>query len=728
MHGATPKIYRELRHQVGGYLDTFPDESSWLAAAKLLLTRPMALYLKGPVPNGGTPFTPTGSLKSWMRNRLNVYNHKNTHLWFSWLQAKRAALPASDQNVQENYSKHFETLSRAPTGAMDVINRVFLNRDFQRVLRDVQRKLAGSLREVTYSASVSACFERTRSRGGAQKELSDLAKYYSDLERYKDAEFVISAGSLKKMRFKPGYVNKNGFAEFGSYAPVRDYDPSMERGWKEMTSTRQCILNGLTDLDFLEDTEFREAVKDLTCHDDCLCQVRRSTNLPCTIQGVIEPFKVRVISKGPALPYYAVKGLQKALHGVIRKFPCFELTGSEVDPTVVVPLSKLSREGDVWHSVDYSAATDGLDIRYSEKILEVILRKTPPHLQQLARKVLGPHFLHYPSSDGKVEFKGTQANGQLMGSPLSFPILCLANLGLYLDTTQQLHHEREFTLRQRLQAALINGDDLLFSGPPSLGVKHAETGEEVGLKQTVGKSYCHPRYANINSLSIDCKMGSNHPRAIPFFNVGLFFGQNKVLGEVDPREGPKLAQNHDHETPKEFTPYMNKLIGGMLESQRNKFLAIFLRNHADGVNSETKSFLKFSTPKGKISKVHHRNIFLPQSLGGMGVQKPKGFRSKITLDDKRVAQILLAKKGSVASQRPLPGFAPNPQTDDIDPWKVPEVKPKSLVFRTSDDLSKPSIGSLSKFGLALPYLEYTEALSSDALFGTFEQWEGVILG
>jgi hypothetical protein len=283
-------------------------------------------------------------------------------------------------------------------------------------------------------------------------------------------------------------------------------------------------------------------------------------------------------------------------------------------------------------------------------------------------------------------------------------------------------------LHERLVSFLINGDDLLFTGPPELGKVHAATGEEVGLKQTVGKSYMHPRYANINSLSLDCKMGSNNPRAIPFFNVGLFFGQNKVLGEVDPREPNGLASAHDNDVPKEFTPYMNKMIAGMLEDQRAKFLAIFLKNMKVGINRETKSYLKYILKDKKITKVHQRNIFLPEALGGMGVSRPKGFHTKTTLDDKRVASIMLMTKGSVTTQRPLPGPGPDPPIQPIDPWDVTSTKPKSLVFKTAQDLEKPKIGNLSKLGSALSYFPAGDVINNDVFFGMYEEWDDLLLG
>jgi hypothetical protein len=65
---------------------------------------------------------------------------------------------------------------------------------------------------------------------------------------------------------------------------------------------------------------------------------------------------------------------------------------------------------------------------------------------------------------------GLMKRGQLMGSILSFPILCLANLGLYLRVTQE--SQRNWTDKQRLDAVLVNGDDMLYVASPDLFYKH----------------------------------------------------------------------------------------------------------------------------------------------------------------------------------------------------------------------------------------------------------------
>lgn len=288
--------------------------------------------------------------------------------------------------------------------------------------------------------------------------------------------------------------------------------------------------------------------------------------------------KVRIISKGEALPYYSCKPLQIAMHTVMRAMPCFSLIGRPLSPTDLVEISEDAGLNDEWFSIDYSAATDGLSWRYSGRIFEYIISDLPEELKAVARQVLGPHELYYPTMRGKENkllhpnnHWGLQANGQLMGSPLSFPVLCLANLGLYLRVTrlQQMGWEPE----RRLRAVRINGDDMLYTAPPSMWKEHVETGELVGLRMSVGKAYNHSEFAVINSVMhhMDLK---RYPRASPFqidyLNTGLFYGQHKV--QTNSKETIKVSDTKEEVQRKRLIPNINTVLQGSLPGRAGDLL------------------------------------------------------------------------------------------------------------------------------------------------------------
>jgi len=89
-----------------------------------------------------------------------------------------------------------------------------------------------------------------------------------------------------------------------------------------------------------------------------------------------------------------------------------------------------------------------------------------------------------------------QVNGQLMGSVLSFPILCLVNL-----VSQVLLHEIPLT-RDALYAFVgcgINGDDLVTWGDETIGERWTQVLPEVGGVPSRGKTLFSQTYFTVNS-------------------------------------------------------------------------------------------------------------------------------------------------------------------------------------------------------------------------------------
>jgi hypothetical protein len=151
-----------------------------------------------------------------------------------------------------------------------------------------------------------------------------------------------------------------------------------------------------------------------------------------------------------------------------------------------------------------------------------------------------------------------------------------------------------------------------------------------------------------------------------------------------------------------MTSYMNSMIEGFLPTEASRFLARFLKLHSDRLNEETLSVLRYSEPGKKTQKfLHHRNLFLPQNLGGMGVTRPKGFKSKTTQNDLRVAQCQLDELGSLSTQLPLPGPACAGELDARFPHENARVDEVTTpIYRCRGPLS---IRNVKRFGKAIPY-------------------------
>ncbi len=614
-HCAPKKVIESFNTQALLYL-VVPEEKVFFKRAKYLTVSFMSQYLNNsetgacePPKVPDKPFISVGSWRNWSKTRLRVFNRRNTHLWYSILQSKRSALPLSSDLVLTTYEEH-----RAAMGVEDPIDIELLDETMEglepvldRIQRSVLRAYDTDLsndvvdiREASHVASSSACFEASRDDGG---QLGYLASLVPELE-YCNPSWATSkfVPELVRMAFYPkviigGKVRTNVYIEEFEYS-------NGERLW------RDAILG--------------ETLR-----------IKEGQRLKCTIQAVLEPLKVRVISKGEAVPYYVSKRLQKTLHDVMRKMNCFRLIGKPLCPTHLVDLHKERSDGGSgdfkWFSIDYSAATDRLSAALSKAILTRITEGHDATLRNVWLSVLAPHWCRYPFPFNDVE-PIDQVNGQLMGSILSFPILCLANLGLYLLNLKKSGDTR--TLQRKLNGVLVNGDDMLYVARSSMWKSHVELGERMGLTMSPGKAYMHSKYANANSACFHYDLSDKNatPWAIPFLNSGLYFGQNKVMGSRgDSDDGAGTFQ---------CCAVIEKLLDGTLPGKQAEVLKPFLKKNKKIIQSETD---------------HWKALGIPISLGGMGVNLPVGWRERLTGVQLMVASAIVANSPyGVYGQGPVP--------------------------------------------------------------------------
>jgi len=767
-HGASNEVRAQMNLQIHGSLDISASETVWLQRCKHLLTYPLAKYLRNEAPPPpDSPFRPSGCLRAWMKQRLVCFNRRNTHLWYSWFQGKRCTLPVSEEFVESTYKKHFATLTRPDPGCGSTIDKIFSEPTFKEMIKIVRKHVkelyaeeqlghssygGGTTSYLSATPSGSACFERSRaSQGqfGELQELADLSHYPSTrsetrfdtlgqsyVVKYqkKDRPIgrLILTTDLLRMDLVVRFYMKNGPRSF-VVKEVRA--PSGREDWENLLSYSAASQRSLVD-------------------GSAVCSA--------TIQAVLEPNKVRVISKGPALPYYYCKPLQKILLKAIQSISSFRLTGRPFCPTDLIGLKKKAGPYDQWYSVDYSAATDGLSWKYSQRILEAITRDLPHHDREMMESVLGPHDLFYPSQDGEMSVSGCpqkfgrQQNGQLMGSILSFPILCLANMGVYLLVTSGLH--AGWTYRERFDHVLVNGDDMVYAAPKSHWQRHSYFASKVGLEMSVGKAYVHPVYANINSVSVhyDLQDPSSTPWQIDYLNVGLFFGVHKVQSAtqtLDPDIRNKKVWNQCHpdlpplvildkqgeetltlpefsgtkfDTERvplrrmtevlgkcDFNPELsyesiltplNKVLSGSLPGKSSQILCLFLKTHSNVVRSEQSVLVAVD---GKLS-FFKRNLFLPISLGGMGIDCPHGFKNEITPIQRKIARSILTRFPGVIhnSQRPILGY-------DIDRFEELSPVPWVRSVRAPEiQLYSPSSSQTFFCGKKRSLLSYQDVLSS----------------
>jgi hypothetical protein len=339
----------------------------------------------------------------------------------------------------------------------------------------------------------------------------------------------------------------------------------------------------------------------------------------------------------------------------------------------------------MWLSVDYSAATDGLSSKFGLDILEFILSGIPNEEWIRAHKVLGPHNLHYPELvNGKwskeAVLRGLQSNGQLMGGILSFPILCLANLGVYLAVLDATNGS---TSASDLKRVLVNGDDMLYVGTGSHWSLHKVIGKAVGLEMSAGKAYKHRSYANANSTCFVFDLGKapiqdngvleanlvnkSSPFQINFLNAGLVFGQHKV-------QVRSAGTAESHHASGGCVANIPAILSGCLPGRQSDLLRYVLLTRRSEIRAETQCLVK----QGHRQHLVARNLFLPICFGGMGIDPPIDWQYRVKKIDRRIAMTKLQsllRSNLQLSRSPLQGFPVEDLSEPVPPWIGKVIEP-----------------------------------------------------
>jgi hypothetical protein len=267
----------------------------------------------------------------------------------------------------------------------------------------------------------------------------------------------------------------------------------------------------------------------------------------------------------------------------MKSNPVFALTGKRATLEVLQILEGMfCAIEDHWVSGDYKAATDGIHPwfgTFTQDLIASHLELTYEERNWYLKSMVG-HLLDYSVSSSIQEEPILQTWGQLMGSPSSFPILCIINCAAFsaavvaferlVDNLRyqsyRFEHYKKFcsdnskrngyldeAIYERkvgsrlgyLQFAyglFINGDDILFHGPPELISLWRLYSRQVGLTPSMGKNFesgaldKHP-WAMINTTLFRFKI--NHRleeidlvEHLPFIKMGLAQGKSKVMGDT----------------------------------------------------------------------------------------------------------------------------------------------------------------------------------------------------
>lgn len=326
------------------------------------------------------------------------------------------------------------------------------------------------------------------------------------------------------------------------------------------------------------------------------------------VSPVLEPCKVRWISIGESAPYLKAKAWNRLVYRYLPRHPTFALTGR---PLEVGDFQGFTQK--YLLSGDYKGATDTLKSSISNYTLLSItkrLYKKGNWFQRYngLRSSLTGHTLEY--GDQKFD----QETGQLMGSFLSFPILCIVNAAvnrLYLDPTLETPL-RDLPLK-------INGDDVAACSDKDFS-DWSDTICLAGFKLSLGKNYVHQDVMCINSQFLRRLKSGAFKECFPI-RLNLVFGQDS---DGDGGIFGNHVSRPEHLQLCTLGAMARTLVEGRPAWQARSLLKFFIRENSATLKSSSRSW------------------WTPEELGGVGL--PYRYRtSPITPQARRIASYLMTR-------------------------------------------------------------------------------------
>lgn len=479
--------------------------------------------------------------------------------------------------------------------------------------------------------SMSSTNESTRSEGGAYGEIAKLAHEmgYSSYNLKDLKPITTKSGKTFEMcadfvvdpkgrgwnkgtdQFKPsGYVLGKSFCEFRKLESERTDFSSRQ---KDEERIEHDVTHVFT-YDRLQ-SHFTDFYNHLLHEVKAEPETYRNS---VQVVSLSEALKVRAITKGSSVRSFLLSPLQEFMHGILRKHPVFQLIGSgQVTHEILLnTLSSVLYDDEAYLSGDYKGATNNLAPWVSETIARRIAKVTelPAELEELFIEALTKHLIEDPDAPDNVL---PQQWGQLMGSIVSFPVLCIANAAVCRWTM-----EVSFSRRIPLSKAqlLINGDDCLFKLPiHSLNVWKLIS-NFVGLIPSIGKYYFSRTILQINSVNFirvepygfDTKDRENRDiirfsvfRIVKYINMGLFYGLGRSSSAIRSVGGKKTDEGKLVEDWTMIPVRAHELLNWCPDDSDIQFecYQMFLDHHR---NNLTKLYANIPW-------------FVPENLGGAGL-------------------------------------------------------------------------------------------------------------
>jgi hypothetical protein len=322
-------------------------------------------------------------------------------------------------------------------------------------------------------------------------------------------------------------------------------------------NTYKCLTTNERGLVY-DDVPIRQCIKFMTEIARTMAPKERNFIRPV---GLAESFKVRVITASPPLRSYVLKPLQQYLFSVLKKKRCFRLIGEPVSEKYI---SQILGKYVGWEflSGDYKAATDNLMSELSEYCghqINKYLGLDDSDLGTLFIDALVNHEIspedYWGATGEDIDSPLQQCNGQLMGSVVSFPVLCIVNAALCAICLEEGLKCNKFLDDLPL---MINGDDCAFPTDNFIHSLWGYFGTSAGLSPSLGKYFKTREFVQINSRNfipgplvlkrergpymeefaeyVYCEQYFTRFEEIPFVNLRLLVGNPRSTACEIPEE------------------------------------------------------------------------------------------------------------------------------------------------------------------------------------------------
>jgi len=364
--------------------------------------------------------------------------------------------------------------------------------------------------------------------------------------------------------------------------------------------------------------------------------------------SVIEPFKVRVITKGESAPYHIAHKLQVYLTDRMKKVDGFKECFPALRDDLKNNLPMLNQKFGGYKyllSGDYKGATDTLRRDISVYAIEQICQcvggyYNEPDVKELMVKCLVEHTIKYcfrkTGEKKKIEWEVKQMRGQLMGSYLSFPILNIINLAInwfYLDP--------ECDFMPYDLPIVVNGDDVLAASNSPFP-KWESVISLVGFKKSLGKNYVDEKFFCINS---EFYYRSNQDGMVTDADHHYTFLRSECV-RTEQLFNTKWREFIDHRDDEKNTIKPKRLEGRGSVAPEGSY-----KIGPQMSGSCCEEFMRCSQDKTLAHDifVHHnmkdlkdsrRPWYLPADLGGLGIPCLEDRRSEWEMDAKLCAYLL----------------------------------------------------------------------------------------